>query len=245
MSSSRYRRASRRNPLCLLTYQKHDNIADVSAISVQVPSPRSARLVRLTVGLVLFGASLAMLVEAGLGLDPWDVFHQGVADRLGWRLGVVVVATSLLVLLVWVPLRQQAGVGTIANAVVVGVVTELALAAIPDIEGLGWRWTLLVTGVVVNGFATALYIGAGLGPGPRDGLMTALARGRSVQVVRTCIEAVVLACGWLLGGTVGVGTVLYAIGVGPVIHASMPWCEIDDRELERGSDHEEASCRLA
>ncbi|MEO6571888.1 MAG: hypothetical protein ABIO83_10110, partial [Ilumatobacteraceae bacterium] len=149
-----------------------------------------------------------MIVEARLGVDPWDVFHQGIAAVFDLRLGPVVIATSLVVLLLWIPLRQRPGLGTLLNAVMVGSVYELAAAGIPDRLGLGWRIGLLVGGIVATAFATAIYIGAGLGPGPRDGLMTGIARrGFPVRTVRTAIEVVVLAIGWLLGGTVGVGTV--------------------------------------
>lgn len=182
------------------------------------------RLVQLLVGLALYGASLALVLRAGLGLAPWDVLHQGLARRTGLSIGVVLIAVSFVVLLAWVPLRQRPGFGTIANAILVGVFVDLTLGVAGDVDGWLWRGLLLVSGVLLNGLATALYIGASLGAGPRDGLMTGLVRrtGRSVRLVRTCLEVGVLAVGFLLGGTVGVGTVLYAVAIGPIAHALLP-----------------------
>ncbi|MEP7091390.1 MAG: hypothetical protein ABI776_14925 [Nocardioidaceae bacterium] len=182
------------------------------------------RLVQLLVGLALYGASLALVLRAGLGLAPWDVLHQGLARRTGLSIGVVLIAVSFVVLLAWVPLRQRPGFGTIANAILVGVFVDLTLGVVGDVDGWLWRCLLLVAGVLLNGLATALYIGASLGAGPRDGLMTGLVRrtGRSVRLVRTCLEVGVLAVGFLLGGTVGVGTVLYAVAIGPIAHALLP-----------------------
>lgn len=195
------------------------------------PQPRLRRLLSLSVGLVLFGFSLALMVAAELGLDPWDVFHQGLAETLGLRLGVAVVGTSLVVLLLWVPLRQPPGIGTLANAVAVGVVFEASIAVLPVVERLAPRLGLLAAAVVLNAIGTGLYIGAGLGPGPRDGLMTGLAaRGLPLRVVRTGIEVAVLVVGWLLGGTVGIGTVVYALGIGPLVHITLPLFTIPTAE---------------
>jgi uncharacterized membrane protein YczE len=182
------------------------------------------RLAQLFVGLALYGLSLALVLRAGLGLAPWDVLHQGLAERLGLSIGTVLIAVSFVVLLLWVPLRERPGVGTIANALLVGVFVDLTLLVVPDAEGWLARVALLLLGVGLNGLATALYIGARLGPGPRDGLMTGLVRrsGRSVRLVRTLIEVSVLVTGWLLGGTVGVGTLLYAVAIGPIAHALLP-----------------------
>ena len=183
----------------------------------------AGRLVRLYAGLVLFGVSLALMVRANLGLGPWDVFHQGVADRTGLSIGIVVNLTAVVVLLLWIPLRQRPGLGTISNVVLVGFVTDATLAVLATPENLALRAAMLVTGILANAVATALYVGAGLGPGPRDGLMTGLAaRGHSIRLVRTSIEIAVLALGWLLGGSVGVGTVLYALTIGPLIGYLMP-----------------------
>jgi uncharacterized membrane protein YczE len=176
------------------------------------------RLVQLVLGLALFGASIALLVRADLGLFPWDVLHQGVARATGLPLGVVVILASVVVLVLWIPLRQRPGLGTVANVVLVGAFVDLTLAVLPTVEALPARVALLVAGVVLNAAATGLYIGAGYGPGPRDGLMTGLAaRGWSLRWSRLGIELAVLGVGLALGGTVGVGTVLYALAVGPLV----------------------------
>lgn len=181
------------------------------------------RLVQLYLGLVLFGVSMGLLVRARLGLDPWDVFHQGLARRLDVQIGWVVIVAGAVVLLLWVPLRQRPGFGTISNVVVVGLVVNATLAVLWHPQTIAMRSGFLAAGVVLNGVATACYIGAGLGPGPRDGLMIGLAgRGLSIRRVRTAIELSVLAVGWLLGGTVGVGTVLYALTIGPLVHVLLP-----------------------
>jgi uncharacterized membrane protein YczE len=181
------------------------------------------RTTLLLVGLTLYGLSLTLLLRADLGLDPWDVFHQGIADTVGWGLGTTIVLTSFLVLALWIPLRERPGVGTVANAVLVGVGVGAFSAAIPEVDTLWLRWVLLTFGIVINGVATGMYIGAGMGPGPRDGLMTGIAkRGGSIRVVRTSIEVVVLAIGIVLGGTFGVGTVLYAVTIGPLAQVFLP-----------------------
>ena len=189
-----------------------------------MPLRLTRRLVQLFVGLALYGVSLAMLLRAGLGLAPWDVLHQGLAGLLGTTVGQMVIAVSFVVLLLWIPLRERPGFGTIANAILVGVFVDLTLLVLDDAEAWAWRVALLLLGVLLNGVATALYIGASLGAGPRDGLMTGLVRrtGRSVRVVRTGLEVTVLGVGWLLGGTVGIGTVLYALAIGPIAHALLP-----------------------
>lgn len=185
---------------------------------------RARRLAQLYVGLPLYGLSAALLVESTLGLDPWDVFHQGLARQTGLAIGTITVAVSAVVLLLWIPLRQLPGLGTLSNAVLVGIAMNLFIAMLPRPEGLGPRIAFLAGGIFLNGVATGLYIGAGLGPGPRDGLMTGLARnGRSIRLVRTLIEVAVLALGWLLGGTVGVGTVAYALSIGPLAHVFIPF----------------------
>ncbi len=182
------------------------------------------RITQLLIGLAMYGISLAMFIRAGLGLDPWDVFHQGVAGKIGWSIGTVVVVVSFLVLLLWIPLRQMPGFGTLANAVLVGVFADIGLALIPAFSHLGGQIAMLAGAVVLNGIASACYIGARLGPGARDGLMTGLARrtGWSVRLSRTLIEVVVLGVGWLLGGSVGVGTVVYALAIGPVVQLLLP-----------------------
>jgi uncharacterized membrane protein YczE len=181
------------------------------------------RLFNLYLGLVLFGVSCAMIVASGLGLGPWDVFHQGLSKQVGISLGWVVIGVGLAVLLLWIPLRQRPGLGTISNAIVIGLVIDATLTFLSQPGSMAARAGLLVAGVAFNGVATGLYIGAGLGPGPRDGLMTGLAaRGHSIRVVRTAIELTVLIVGWLLGGTVGVGTILYALSIGPLAHFFIP-----------------------
>jgi uncharacterized membrane protein YczE len=182
------------------------------------------RLVQLFFGLFLYGLSTALMLRAGLGLNPWDVFHQGLAARSGWSIGTVIIAVGAFVLLLWIPLRQRPGFGTLANLVCVGLAANLSLAVLPAVQGLALQAGFLLAGVVLNGIATGAYIGAGLGPGPRDGLMTGLVRrsGWQVRTVRTGIELGVVAAGWLLGGTVGVGTLLYALAIGPLVQIFLP-----------------------
>jgi uncharacterized membrane protein YczE len=182
------------------------------------------RLPQLLAGLFLYGVSMALMVRSGLGLDPWDVFHYGIAKWLPLSFGGVVIATGIAVLLLWIPLRQMPGLGTVANALVIGLVTDAALAMLVQPSGLAARALMLTGGIVLNGVATALYIGAQLGPGPRDGLMTGLVRrtGWSVRVVRTSIELSVVLTGWLLGGVVGIGTIAYALAIGPLVQAMLP-----------------------
>ena len=181
------------------------------------------RLVQLFAGLILYGVSDSMLLLAGLGVDPWDVLHQGLARRTGVPVGTWAIIAGAVVLLLWIPLRQRPGLGTLCNVVLIGLVINLVLAAVTPPHSLPVQVAVMVSGVVLNGVATGLYIGAGLGPGPRDGLMTGFAaRGHSLRVVRTCIEATVLLAGWLLGGTVGVGTVAYAVCIGPLAHIFVP-----------------------
>ncbi|SNT46040.1 Uncharacterized membrane protein YczE [Asanoa hainanensis] len=195
----------------------------------------SSRLLRLFTGLVLFGVSLGLMVRADLGLGPWDVFHQGVADRIGLSIGLVVNLTAVVVLLLWIPLRQRPGIGTVANVVVVGLVTDGTLWLLPDLDALAPRIALLVAGILANAVATGLYVGAGLGPGPRDGLMTGLAaRGHSIRLVRTGIELTVLAIGFLLGGSVGVGTIAYALAIGPLVGVFLPRLTIAPRTAAEG-----------
>lgn len=191
----------------------------------------SRRLLQLLAGLAMYGVSLAMFIRAGLGLDPWDVFHQGLAGKTGLSIGTVVVIVSFLVLLLWIPLRQRPGVGTLCNAVLVGVFADLGLALIPEFSHLGGQAGMLGGAVLLNGIASACYIGARLGPGARDGLMTGLARrtGWSVRSSRTGIEVVVLAAGWLLGGSIGVGTVLYAVAIGPLVQLLLPHFTVPER----------------
>jgi uncharacterized membrane protein YczE len=181
------------------------------------------RLVQLYAGLALYGASASLIILSQLGNDPWDVLHQGLSRQTGIGTGIWVCIAGALVMLLWIPLRQRPGLGTLSNVVVVGLALELCLVAFEPVHELAARWTLLLTGVLLNGVATGLYIGARFGPGPRDGLMTGLAaRGMSLRAVRTGIELTVLAAGIALGGTVGVGTLLYAVAIGPLAHVFVP-----------------------
>jgi uncharacterized membrane protein YczE len=183
------------------------------------------RLSQLYAGLVLYGVSMALMIRSSLGLDPWDVFHQGLAEATGLRFGWIVNIVGAAVLLLWIPLRQRPGIGTISNVIVIGLAVDAALTVLPAAGPIYARMGFLIGGIVLNGVATGLYIGARLGPGPRDGLMTGLVArkpGRSIRLVRTGIEVTVLAIGWLLGGTVGLGTVLYAVAIGPLAHLFIP-----------------------
>lgn len=192
------------------------------------PVRRARRWTQLTLGLALFGLSIAMMVRAKLGLPPWDVLHQGVASRTPLSFGTVVVAFSLLVMLGWIPLRQRPGPGTLANAIAVGLVADGGLWLIPEVNHIAPRIALMIGGIALCGWATGLYVGAGLGPGPRDGLMTGLAaRGIPIGAARLVIELSALGIGWALGGTIGLGTVAFAVLVGPVVHWSLPRLRLD------------------
>lgn len=180
------------------------------------------RLPPLLLGIACIGLGIACSVRADLGLAPWDVFHQGVADALDVSIGAVVIGVGIVVLLAWIPIRQRPGLGTLVNTLTVGLVVEVALAWIPEPEAMGWRVALLAAALGAFGLGGGLYIGAGLGPGPRDGLMTGLAaRGHRVWVVRTVLELSVLAVGAALGGSVGAGTVLIAFAIGPLTHVAL------------------------
>ena len=201
------------------------------------PSDRlPQRWALLLSGLALYGLSSGLIVQAGLGLDPWDVLHQGLARTFGGQVGTWTILASVVVLLLWLPLRARFGLGTLANAVLVGLGLDLTMWLVPAPHALAPRAVLLVTGVAMNAFATGLYIGAGFGPGPRDGLTTAIAgRGHSIRLVRTTIEAGVLVAGWLLGGSVGIGTVLYAAAIGPLTHITIPLLTLPTRAPADGS----------
>jgi uncharacterized membrane protein YczE len=200
-----------------------------------VPPPRLRRTVQLFGGLVLYGVSDAMLLLAGLGVDPWDVFHQGLSRTFGLAVGTWAIIVGVFVLALWIPLRQRPGVGTLCNVVTIGLVINLVLVTVPAPRALAARVIVMGAGVVLNGVATGAYIGAGLGPGPRDGLMTGLAaRGHSIRAVRTGIELTVLGTGALLGGTVGVGTVVYALGIGPLAHIFIPRLQIKSARVVDG-----------
>ncbi|MCW2877201.1 MAG: hypothetical protein JWQ95_1301 [Sphaerisporangium sp.] len=181
------------------------------------------RLLRLYAGLALYGAGIGLQIESRLGNDPWDVFHQGLSVRTGWSIGTWIILVGAVVMVFWIPLRQRPGIGTISNIVFVGLFADATIWLAPTPGDLVVRWIYLLAAVVFVAAATGLYIGAGMGPGPRDGLMTGLNRlGMSIRTARTLIELTVLATGWLLGGTLGVGTVLFAVTIGPLTQYFMP-----------------------
>lgn len=182
------------------------------------------RLGQLLPGLVCFGVGIALMVRADLGLSPWQVFHQGVAKNLGLEIGTVVILTGIVVLLAWIPLRERFGLGTILNVALIGNVVNVTLQLLPeDLGMLAARLVAMSAGIMLIGIGSGLYIGAGMGPGPRDGLMTGFARrGLNIGAVRTGLEVTVLIVGWLLGGTVGAGTVAFALSIGPLIGFFLP-----------------------
>ncbi|NDO79272.1 hypothetical protein CJP72_00385 [Citrobacter sp. NCU1] len=203
------------------------------------------RLVQLYLGLALYGVSTAMFVRADLGADPWNVFHLGVANLLSMNIGIVMIGVGVLVLLLWIPLRQRPGLGTLSNVIVIGLAADATLAIMPGFESLLVRTVLLVSAVIVNALATSMYIGAGFGAGPRDGLMTGIhARtGWPVRSIRTAIEVSVLLSGWFLGGALGVGTVLYALAIGPLIQICLPWFRYSPTARVPAHNASTAQCR--
>ena len=200
-------------------------MASIDLRPISVTTRPLRRLPQLAGGLALYGISMGLMIRGGLGLDPWDVLHDALSRRTGLTFGTITAITGAAVLLCWLPLRQRPGVGTVANIVLVAIAVDATLALLGPADAMAWRIVLMVAGVVLNGLATAAYIGVRLGPGPRDGLMTGLVArtGVSVRVIRTGIEVVVLGTGWLLGGTVGVGTVVYALAIGPLTQAFLPY----------------------
>jgi len=200
-------------------------------------SPMLRRLILLYVGLVLYGLSSAMMVRAGLGLDPWNAFHEGISLRLNFSFGTVIIGVGALLMLLWIPLRQRPGIGTISNVVLIGLAADAALMFLPQPASLAVRIGMLIAAIILNGIASGMYIGAGLGPGPRDGLMTGLAArsGWSIRLTRTCIEISVLVLGWLLGGTIGIGTIFYAFAIGVIIDVTLPFFQALARDPARAS----------
>lgn len=193
------------------------------------------RFIQLQIGLLLYGASLALMVRANLGLNPWSVFHQGLSHLTGLSLGTVVNLVGALVLVIWIPLRQKPGIGTICNVLAIGTAADATLAVVPSVTGLALQVALLVGAILLNGAATGAYIGAGLGPGPRDGLTTGGVRvtGWEVRWVRMTIEGLVLVLGWILGGAIGVGTVAYALSNGPLLQIFLPMFELRSQSNKR------------
>ncbi|GAA1744802.1 hypothetical protein [Microbacterium paludicola] len=181
------------------------------------------RIIQLLLGLPLYGAGVALTVEAGLGLDPWTVLAEGISLHTGIGIGWVANLLGAVVLLLWIPLRQRPGVGTVLNILLVGTAMQITLDLMPPVEGLGWRVACLLGGIALVGFASGLYIGAQFGPGPRDGLMTGLHRRYDWPVwrARITVELTVLALGWLLGGTVGIGTLAFALLIGPCVDVAL------------------------
>jgi uncharacterized membrane protein YczE len=192
------------------------------------------RLVQLYLGLALYGVSMALFLRSELGNMPWDVLHQGIARFVPVSFGTITIATGALVLLGWIPLRQRPGLGTVSNVLVIGIVVDIALRALATPTNLAVRIAFLVGGVVLNAVATAAYIGARFGPGPRDGLMTGVVArfGWPTRRVRTVIEVAVVAVGFALGGTLGIGTVVYALAVGPLVHPLLPLLRVPERAPE-------------
>jgi uncharacterized membrane protein YczE len=209
-------------------------VCETDGVTILAPVPtnrRWLRFVQLFSGLVLYGFSDGLLVRANLGLDPWDVFHQGLSRTFGLEIGTWSIIVGAFVLLLWIPLHQRPGVGTVCNIVIVGLVLNVTVNEIPAPKLLVVRFAVLAVGVVLNGIATGAYIGAELGPGPRDGLTVAIAaRGISLRLVRTSIEVSVLIAGWLLGGTVGIGTLAYALLIGPITHVTIPAFRLSRRD---------------
>jgi uncharacterized membrane protein YczE len=196
------------------------------------------RLTQLIIGLVLFGVGIGLMLQSGLGVPPWDVLHQGLARRFGLTVGIWSIIVSLFVLLLWLPLRQPYGLGTLLNAIIIGVIIDLTGAVIPAAEITGVAWSMLLGGVVLIGIASGLYIGANLGPGPRDGLMTGIARrGPSIRLTRAIIEITVLTLGWILGGTFGIGTIVFALAIGPLVQFFLPRWDISPHPSPDAWEH--------
>jgi uncharacterized membrane protein YczE len=195
-----------------------------------VPDRLAERLARCVGGLALFGLGVALIIRGDLGLAPWDVFHQGVSNKTGVGIGTVIIITGALLLLLWIPLRERPGIGTVLNALEIGLVVNLALPHLPETDHVAVRFALMSSGIVLIAIGSGFYIGSGLGPGPRDGLMTGLARkGLSIRTARTGIELTVMLVGLSLGGSVGIGTAAFAFGIGPLVQVFLPRLRIRER----------------
>ena len=190
------------------------------------------RIARCVAGLCLFGLGISLLIAANLGAAPWDVFHTGISERTGWPVGAIIIAVGIALLALWIPLKESPGLGTVLNAFEIGLVVGFVLPAIPEPEALVLRVVMMIGGVVIIAVGSGLYIGAGLGPGPRDGLMTGLARrGLSIRLARTGIEVLVLIVGVLLGGSIGIGTAVFALCIGPLVQIFLPRLAMHERPL--------------
>ena len=210
---------------------------DVPLDVITVPSWRELRrrLPQLLLGIALLGIGIAMTLQAHLGVSPYDVLHQGLAKRTGLSFGTVVIGVGVVILLLWIPLRQRPGIGTVVNTLTVGLVIDLVLQVLPEPDLLAARVVLLLGGVLVAALGMGLYIGAGLGPGPRDGLMTGIAaKGYPLWAVRTALEVAALLAGWALGGNVGVGTVVFAFSIGPLGHFFLGRLHLGDSPADLG-----------
>lgn len=231
------RSMGKNQPLADRSYNAVARCRCVVAFSLPYLEPgMSRRLLQLYLGLIAYGVSMVLMLQARLGLMPWDVLHQGIALQGDWPMGRVSIIVGALVLLAWIPIRQRPGFGTVSNVIVIGLVFDATMHLIGDSladVGMAARIALLAGGIVLNAFATAAYIGANFGPGPRDGLMTGLARrsGWSLRLVRTLIEGSALLAGFLLGGTLGFGTLLYALAIGPLIQAALPLLQRPPRAI--------------
>jgi len=205
-------------------YRRRPSVVSVPRMPRFVPADRPVeRIVRCVLGLAVFGVGVALLLDARLGAAPWDVFHSGVSELTGVPVGTVIIATGVVLLVAWIPLRERPGLGTVLNAVEIGLVVDLVLPLIPEPEPRAGRFAMMLAGVVLIAFGSGVYIGAGLGPGPRDGIMTGLARrGISIRTARTGIEITVLTVGALLGGAVGIGTAAFALAIGPLVQVFLP-----------------------
>ena len=196
------------------------------------------RFVQLLIGLTLFGGGIGLMLQSRLGLSPWDVLHEGLAERVGLTVGIWSILVSFAVLLAWIPLMERYGIGTILNAVLIGVMIDITVALVPEAGSRLAEVMLMATGIVIIGLGSGLYIGANLGPGPRDGLMTAISRrGPSIRLTRSVIEVTALIAGWLLGGTVGVGTIAFAFLIGPLVQFFLPRWTIDSGRPEDSWNH--------
>lgn len=196
------------------------------------------RFIQLLIGLVLFGLGIAMMLRSGLGLPPWDVLHQGLTEQFGITVGIWSIIISVGILVLWLPLREKYGIGTVLNAIIIGVVIDVGALVIPQPESVWWAAVLMAGGIFLIGLASGMYIGANLGPGPRDGLMTAVARrGPSIRLTRWGLEVAVLITGIVLGGTFGVGTIAFAVFIGPVVQFFLPRWSIETGRPEDAWDH--------